>query len=89
MIFTDSMSAIQALKGNIENTEDKILFEIKYLLHKLEQLGYEVQIFWIPSHIGIEGNEKVDSLAKRACKEGFEVKNYFIQIFTQNTKKRR
>jgi len=36
--------------------------------------GYSIRLAWIPSHIGIPGNEKVDSLAKQAASNGQETK---------------
>jgi len=34
--------------------------------HSLSTFGFHIQLVWIPSHIGIVGNETVDSAAKRA-----------------------
>jgi ribonuclease HI len=34
---------------------------------ELVQKGIEVTLQWVPSHIGIEGNEKADKAAKKAA----------------------
>ena len=39
---------------------------IRDSLHKLKQRNIYVNLCWIPSHVGIEGNEQADKLAKEA-----------------------
>lgn len=39
------------------------IFHIKHLLFKLRVKNFSIQFLWIPSHMGIVGNEYVDSLA--------------------------
>lgn len=71
-IFTDSLSVLQA----ISQTSDFIpssttaIFKIKKLLLDLISLNCQVTLAWIPSHLGIPGNELVDSLAKEASSKG-------------------
>ena len=64
LIFCDSLSALQAVAGR--NLNHPVLLDF----HKLHTLlcfeEYDITFVWIPSHIGIRGNEKVDSLAKEA-----------------------
>lgn len=60
-IFSDSLSALQELKKQYSNNaivqkiQDKVLKSTKTF-----------KFIWIPSHIGIKGNEQADFLAKDA-----------------------
>jgi ribonuclease HI len=66
VILTDSRSALEALQNcgsNRRNTIEKSNF----LIHQLIQTGSEVTLAWIPSHMGIRGNEMADTAAKEAC----------------------
>ena len=56
------MSCLQAIEG--EDTEDPLICHIMNLLWLLSDRGTHVRFCWIPSHYGIEGNERVDQLAK-------------------------
>ena len=60
-IFSDSLSVLKA----INHTSSKNP-QIQKLLEKChERLAYkEIVLCWIPSHIGIQGNEMVDKQAK-------------------------
>ena len=46
------------------------IFKIKQSLERLSSSNHSVRLFWIPSHSGILGNEKADSLAKKASSCG-------------------
>ena len=65
IIHSDSISVLQSLK----NTKLDNPFIVKFL-NKLNSMNHcKNMIFcWIPSHIGIQRNDKVDSLAKAALK---------------------
>ena len=62
VVYSDSMSCLQAIEG--EDTDNPLIYLIMNLLWLLSDRGTRVRICWIPSHFGIEGNEKVDQLAK-------------------------
>ena len=65
LIHSDSISVLQSLK----NTKPYNPFSVK-LLNKLNSMNHSKKVIfcWIPSHIGIQGNNKADSLAKAALK---------------------
>ena len=61
VVYSDSMSCLQTIEG--EDTENPFICHIMNLLWLLSDKGTYVRFCWIPSHCGIEGNERVDQLA--------------------------
>ena len=61
VIFSDSLSVLKAMNHTSSKNP-----QIQKLLEKChELLAYkEIALCWIPSHIGIQGNEMVDKQAK-------------------------
>ncbi|UYV79930.1 hypothetical protein LAZ67_18001125, partial [Cordylochernes scorpioides] len=72
-ILTDSRSAIQHLSHTGE-LRDKVSRNIIGYLQKLSKTS-KIHLQWIPSHVGIEGNEAADVLAKKGAKEPLPQKN--------------
>ena len=70
VVYSDSMSFLQAIEG--EDTENPFICHIMNLLWFLSNKGTHVRFFWIPSHCGIEGNEKVDQLAKETLDQDID-----------------
>ncbi|XP_068234291.1 uncharacterized protein [Palaemon carinicauda] len=64
VIHTGSRPSMQALQQAKNNENKALLTNIKALLHQHNERGRPVNLNWIPSHIGIPGNEKADELAK-------------------------
>ena len=64
-IFSDSLSVLTSLKNRSTNN---IL--IKNLILRFHNIlsTKSIKLIWIPSHVGICGNETVDSLAKESLK---------------------
>ena len=56
------MSCLQAIES--EDTENPFICHIMNLLWLLSAKGTRVHFCWIPSHCGIEGNGRVEQLAK-------------------------
>ncbi|KAL7304011.1 hypothetical protein TKK_0003482 [Trichogramma kaykai] len=63
--MSDSLSALMSLQSsNISVKTNHVILDIK---ERFTALFYgSVSLAWIPSHIGIEGNEAVDALARAA-----------------------
>ncbi|XP_072389567.1 uncharacterized protein [Diabrotica undecimpunctata] len=66
VIFTDSLSAIQGIQKIYPN--HPILEQIKKDLVTLQNNHKQLHVMWIPSHVGIPGNEIADQMAKKAGK---------------------
>ena len=62
--LSDSLSCLKALKRH--DNHDKRILKISEKVNKLFLKGRTVSFLWVPSHVGIQGNEKADRLAKEA-----------------------
>ena len=62
-LFSDSQSALVALDSR--RSSCRTVCDAIEALDELAQLCHTVRLVWIPSHPGIPGNERADSLAKR------------------------
>ncbi|GFX77608.1 RNase H domain-containing protein [Trichonephila clavipes] len=64
-IYTDSMSVLEAF----ENYHDRchpVVCTILDITSRLYSKGFDIVFCWLPSHVGIIGNEQADSAAKSA-----------------------
>ena len=64
LILTDSLSSLQSLAD--KHSQHPTVRKLQHDLDALFSTGRTVAFFWIPSHVGIQGNELVDRLAKAA-----------------------
>ena len=63
VIFSDSKSALQAILG--QDWTHPLVLKVLECLHWLVQYQEKrILFYWIPSHFGINGNEKADATAK-------------------------
>ncbi|GBN12421.1 putative RNA-directed DNA polymerase from transposon X-element [Araneus ventricosus] len=65
IIYTDSMSALEAL-SHYDIQMHPVALKILSILHFLCKEGFNIIFSWVPSHVGISGNEIADSIAKFA-----------------------
>ena len=70
VLYSDSMSCLQEIEG--EDTKNPFICHIMNLIWLLSDKGTHVRFCWIPSHCGIEGNEKVDQLAKETLDQDID-----------------
>ena len=70
VVYSDSMSCLQAIEG--EDTENPFICHIMNLLWSLNDKGTLVRFCWVPSHCGIDGNERVDQLAKETLDQDID-----------------
>ncbi|UYV70635.1 hypothetical protein LAZ67_8000109 [Cordylochernes scorpioides] len=65
IIYTDSKAAIFAIK-NCYYSQDRLLKNIAAEINKLNK-NTKISLQWIPSHVGVPGNEEAKSLAKEGA----------------------
>ncbi|KAE9386172.1 hypothetical protein BT96DRAFT_759685, partial [Gymnopus androsaceus JB14] len=69
-ILLDNQAAIQATEGDSATLGRYLVEEIRKKLRALmKEKGnrFRLTIQWVPGHVGVDGNEKVDALAKWAA----------------------
>lgn len=66
-IFSDCVAALQTLTHFVSS--NAIVLDIKHLLLSIKSQGICVNFDWVPGHCNIAGNERADSVAKRASKK--------------------
>ena len=64
MIFSDSLSALHALRKF--KTDHPLLIQIQELLYKINADQKEIVFMWVPVHVGVRGNEAAGRAAKEA-----------------------
>lgn len=69
LICSDSVSAINSIgKGSSKSRQD-LIYDILLIIRDVKRRGVEISFVWVPAHVGIATNEKVDKLAKEAAQK--------------------
>jgi ribonuclease HI len=63
-IFSDSLSALKSFQHGKSTSRPNLYNEA---MQTIQELHTEITLIWIPSHVGLPGNEKVDRLANEAA----------------------
>ena len=66
VIFTDSQSALHLLRSLHPASHQELVYDSHSILYALCNQGYVINFQWVPSHVGINGNEVVDKAATHA-----------------------
>ena len=66
IVHTDSKASYQALQCRMPKDNINLITTILGQLQQLQQQGRQVVLHWIPSHVGIRGNEIADEAAQAA-----------------------
>lgn len=64
IIYTDSLSVLTALHPR--NAITPLIGDILHNIRKTIRKGHNIKFCWVPSHVGIGGNEKADECAAKA-----------------------
>ena len=72
-IFSDSLSGLQALMQT--DNCDPLIQDTIDLWRRLKYRFCNVTLFWVPGHVGIDGNERADKAAKAAASASNNVPN--------------
>lgn len=67
-ILSDSQAAIKALSSNVISS--KLVRDCRHRLNELGT-GNRVTLYWVPGHMGVDGNERADELARRGAETHF------------------
>ena len=67
-IFVDSRGALESLNSS-KPIYQKLSIVCKNIIHSIKTSGSEVKLYWVPSHVGIRCNERVDMIAKKATEK--------------------
>ena len=66
VIHTDSLGSIQALAKGPPKDNVSLVTTIWATAQQIKENGRTIHLNWIPSHVGIPGNEEADTAAKNA-----------------------
>ena len=81
VILTDSLSSVHSLQSGKSHTRPDKINHILARLDVVKTQGILIHIDWIPSHVGIPGNELADATARSAMTTGSPDHSYHtIQI---------
>ena len=69
LILSDSLWAIQILKGEFRSKKSKALCHSAVSQFNLLCSKHDVTLAWVPGHVGVDGNEKADRLADEAVRK--------------------
>ncbi|GFY31168.1 RNase H domain-containing protein [Trichonephila clavipes] len=80
-MLTDSRSSIQHL-SNWPSIGDSTSSSILHLFQQLSD-RHPIHLHWVPSHVGLLGNEVADYLAKAATSNPVDPENHMVLTSTE------
>ena len=73
-IFTDSQVTLDSLRNNTNHTF--LIEAIRKKGTEMSGTNWEIQFCWVKAHVGTQGNELADTLAKEAATNMDLAENY-------------
>jgi len=73
-IYTDSQMTLDSLKNNTNHTF--LIEEIRKKLAEMRTTNWTIEFCWVKAHVGIQGNELADTLAKEAATNADLIESY-------------
>jgi ribonuclease HI len=77
-IYTDSKVTLASLRNNLMHSP--LIVEIRNNVRQLMMQNWSIHFGWVKAHIGIEGNELADKLAKEAVEDDGELMIVYKRI---------
>ena len=70
LILSDSVAAIKPIvnAADMGSARTRDLREVADMIGERQGMGHSVRLGWVKAHVGIEGNEVVDAIAKGGCR---------------------
>lgn len=88
VIYSDSKSALQHITSCVlGNRGTGIAYDVLRKIEDFSESNITVVLQWIPSHIGLSGNEEADRLARAASSDGTET--FILESHSELTAKYR
>ena len=84
-IFSDSRSTLMSLERY--DPHHLLVRKAQELFHPVKSSGKTTDLYWTPSHIGIQGNEEADRAAKTSLNLLIERKQLPYRDYVSSTKK--
>lgn len=86
-IHTDNQAAIRKVQSSNNKTAQSLIRNIVIMIDGLGAAGVEIDLRWVPAHVGIPGNEKAVMEAKKATglKRMRKRNNNVVEVDTKHT----
>ena len=68
-ICSDSSSVLASFRSFQSKSRQDILYEVLQSVTRISNQGGQVKFLWVPAHVGVRGNERVDEMAKRTLRK--------------------
>lgn len=65
VIYTDSLSSLHAM-SSLQRSKNLLVTRARSMAYRIVNRGYNLTFCWVPSHVGIPGNELADRAAAAA-----------------------